>query len=361
MGRRHDDWTDPEVQEVVPGVHRAPVPLPHDGLRAVNVYVVEEPDGVTLVDAGCDSPIARQAVEAGLAAAGAGIGDIRQVLVTHVHHDHVGQATELVRAGAGGFWLGEGDEGTFRHMTTDPAASRRTRLAELVAHGADALVEEARDRRGLDTTRFDLDEPDRWAVDGDAWPLRDGRELEAVATPGHTAGHLCYLDRDRRLLFAGDHVLPHITPSIGLEGVTNPAALIDFLASLARVRALEVDLVLPAHGPPFPDLAGRVDELVAHHDDRLDACARALPDAGSTSAAAVAAALPWTRRATPFAALDLFNRLLATWETIAHLELLAARGDAVRLEVGGGQAGRGPAGAGAGAIRFGRPDRPAGG
>jgi glyoxylase-like metal-dependent hydrolase (beta-lactamase superfamily II) len=320
-------WSDPEVQTVLPGVHRAPVPLPHDGLRAVNVYVLEDGDGVTLVDAGWDSPLARQAVAAGLAAAGAGVGDIRRILVTHVHYDHVGQASALVRDGAGGYWLGEDEEPTFRGMIDPDPAARAHRMRDLARNGGADLVAELRERRGtLDDHVFDLDEPDRWIGDGDVAALGDGGAVEAVATPGHTAGHLCFLDRGRRVLLSGDHVLPHITPSIGLEGVTKRTALADFLSSLARVRALDVDLVLPAHGPVFSDLAGRVDELTAHHDVRLGACLAAISP-GGCDAFAVATRLPWTRRETPFDELDLFNRLLATWETLAHLELLAARGD----------------------------------
>jgi glyoxylase-like metal-dependent hydrolase (beta-lactamase superfamily II) len=325
-------WSDPGVETVLPGVHRAPVPLPGDGLRAVSVYVIEDGDGVTLVDAGWDSPLARAAVEEGLAAAGAGVGDVRRVLVTHIHYDHVGQVTSLVRDGAGGYWMGEGERATYDHVTTDPRRSRDARLAELRGYGAGDLVAELAGGEDRESTAVAMVPPARWAADGDVHPVTDGL-VRAIATPGHTRGHLCYLHEGRRLLFAGDHVLPHITPSIGYEAETNRLALVDYLRSLARVRSLEVDLVLPAHGAPFTDLAGRVDELTAHHDERLALCAAAVGD-GPATAAAVARALPWTRRATPFDALDLFNRLLATWEAIAHLELLVSRGD-LRREAGG--------------------------
>jgi glyoxylase-like metal-dependent hydrolase (beta-lactamase superfamily II) len=193
---------------------------------------------------------------------------------------------------------------------------RRIGGADLVAAGftaADAPSEP-----------LDWDPPDRWAVDGDVADVADGA-LEVIETPGHTMGHQCYLHRGRRILFAGDHVLPHITPSIGLEGVVNRLSLADFMASLARVRTLDVDLVLPAHGDVFTDLAGRVDALTAHHETRLLACQQAVATSWRTPYE-VAQDLPWTRRQTPFAQLDLFNRVLATWETAAHLELLHARG-----------------------------------
>lgn len=323
-------WAEPSVETVAPGVHRAPVPLPHDGLRAISVYVIEESDGVVLVDAGWDSPLAREAVAAGLDAAGAGVGDIHEILVTHVHYDHVGGATPLVREGARGYWMGAAEEPSFDVLVTDPVTSRAKRYDQLQAYGADDLVARGRATKPLASEPFDMDPPRHWAAHEDVYRL-GGTALRALHTPGHTRGHLCFHDADRRLLFSGDHVLPHITPSIGFESATNTLALADFLRSLAAVRTLDVDLVLPAHGPVFDDLAGRVDALAEHHDERLARCVAALPADGSMStAAAVATILPWTRRETPFEDLNHFNQLLATWETIAHMELLAARGEIVR-------------------------------
>ncbi|MEE8599837.1 MBL fold metallo-hydrolase [Euzebya tangerina] len=338
-------WDEPGTETVVPGVHRAPVPLPMDGLRAINVYVIEDGDGVTLIDAGWNDteyehPVAREAVDAGLAAAGAEMGDVNRILVTHVHYDHVGQATELVRAGAGGYWLGERDKPSFDKLTSDPLASRAERMALLETYGATELADRSRARKPMLTEPVDWDEPERWIDDGDTHTTAVGAFV-AIATPGHTAGHHVFHLPERRLLFAGDHVLPRITPSIGLESNTNRLALVHFLESLAKIRNLDVDLVLPAHGAPWPDLAGRVDELVAHHDDRLAASRAAVgaahtdgvPTVGmGTTAYDVAKALPWTRRQTAFADLDLFNQVLATWETAAHLELLVQRGDLLRLE-----------------------------
>ena len=106
-------WSDPEVETVAPGIHRVPVPLPNDGLRAVNVYMIEDGDGVTLVDSGWNGPEARAAIDRGLAVAGAELGDVHRMLITHMHYDHLGQADELRRAGAGEYWLGEEEKESF--------------------------------------------------------------------------------------------------------------------------------------------------------------------------------------------------------------------------------------------------------
>jgi glyoxylase-like metal-dependent hydrolase (beta-lactamase superfamily II) len=141
-----------------------------------------------------------------------------------------------------------------------------------------------------------------------------------------------FADDDAELLFAGDHVLPHITPSIGFEPATRPGALIRFLTSLAAVRAQPDRRLLPAHGPLAPSVHARVDELLEHHDGRLREIERAV-EIGDVTAAAVASRLRWTRHELRLAEMEPTHAMLAVLETQAHLEVLEAQGR-VRLENG---------------------------
>ena len=170
--------------------------------------------------------------------------------------------------------------------------------------------------------------PDTW-LEGDHEITVGARTVDAVHTPGHTPGHYVFAERAEDLLFAGDHVLPTITPSIGFTVPETALPLGDFLASLTKVRSLPDLRILPAHGPVAPSSHQRVDELLQHHDVRLDLCVRALAD-GPQTARQVAHHLPWTRHEHHYADLDVFNRGMAAMETKAHLELLVARGRAAR-------------------------------
>src|SRR5205823_394778 len=111
--------------------------------------------------------------------------------------------------------------------------------------------------------------------DGESVDL-GGRATRLRWTPGHTDHHAVLVDERNGVLFSGDHVLPRITSNIGLYPYTRDDPLGDFLGALRRIRDLRVSRVLPAHGEPFDDLAGRVDEILAHHDARLDAVLAAL-------------------------------------------------------------------------------------
>ncbi len=142
-------------------------------------------------------------------------------------------------------------------------------------------------------------DPEWWALP-DSWLERDHqidlgtRTLDAVETPGHTPGHFVFADRAAELLFAGDHVLPTITPSIGFTFPAEPQPLGDFMASLTKVRALPDLRILPAHGPIAPSSHARVDELLSFHEKRLDLCLGALAG-GTRCSLDVARTLGWTR------------------------------------------------------------------
>jgi len=324
------DWTEPGAYPVAAGVHRIPLPLPMDGLRAVNVYALETDSGLTLIDGGWAIEDARRLLEAGLKEMGYGLGDITRFLVTHVHRDHYTQAVTIRREYGAHVSLGLGDKPTLDlildHPDQDPTVDRLRRA------GAPGLAESWARHLRVRPDPEQWEYPDAWLADDH--PVQVGRRtLDAVSTPGHTQGHFVFVDAAAGLLFAGDHVLPSITPSIGVESASAAQPLGDFLSSLAKVRALPDLRLLPAHGPVTGSTHARIDELLAHHEERLALCRQAV-ESGSGTAYDVAKQLPWTRRARSLSELDLFNAALATLETHLHLELLAAQGRLARTDDG---------------------------
>ncbi len=319
------DWADPGLFTVAPGVHRVPLPLPTDGLRAVNVYVVEDGDGLVLIDSGWALAESRQALSTALATLGCGLGDVRHFLVTHVHRDHYTQAVELRRSFGSKVSLGAGEHEAIRVVLAGGTRPFEPQIRQLRASGAGVVLQRL---RGLGAAPRDRppgwEAPDEWLYPYQEIEL-NSRTLRVVPTPGHTQGHVVFTDAGAGLLFAGDHVLPHITPSIGFEPVSASLPLGDYLESLRLVRALPDMRLLPAHGPVTASAHTRIDELLAHHDDRLGRCAEAVA-AGAGTAYQVACALRWTRRGRHLEDLDPFNQMLAVTETRAHLELLCAQG-----------------------------------
>jgi glyoxylase-like metal-dependent hydrolase (beta-lactamase superfamily II) len=319
------DWQEPGAHEVAAGIYRIPLPLPMDGLRAVNVYAVVHGSSVTMIDAGWAIEESRALLEQSLKRIDLGLGDIDRFLVTHVHRDHYTQAVTVRREFGTRVSLGIGERGSIEELNSD-RPDGQAQIDLLRRYGAASLLPElVATGWGGQADASLWEPPTDWLTDGQQLPV-GGRSLRAVHTPGHTQGHLVFADLGAGLLFAGDHVLPHITPSIGFEARVGKSPLADYLRSLAAVRSMPDLRLLPAHGPVTESVHARVDELLAHHEDRLAASLAAVR-AGAGTPYEAAQALGWTRRHRAFADLDVWNQMLAICETAAHLLVLAAQGE----------------------------------
>src|SRR4051794_19820189 len=276
-------WAAEGAWPVGEGIHRIPLPLPSDVLKAVNVYVIEADDGLTLIDGGWAIDVAREVLERSLRQLGAGFGDIRRFLVTHVHRDHYSMAAALGREFGADVALGAEEKATLDVLNDrDRPRTETPFFASLVGAGAAELAERWNQVENAVPDQAVWLYPDTWMSGDHAIPV-GRRTLQAVHTPGHTPGHYVFAERSADLLFAGDHVLPTITPSIGFTMPPAPNPLGDFMASLTKVRALPDLQVLPAHGPVAPSTHVRVDELMRHHEQRLANILAAVAE-GSTTA-----------------------------------------------------------------------------
>lgn len=319
-----EHWSKEGAWRVTEGIHRIPLPLPMDGLKAVNVYAIEAGDGLVLIDGGWSIQVARDLLESCLRDVGYGFGDIRRFLVTHIHRDHFTLATVLGHEYDADVALGLDEKPGLDLLNGKVDLAGNPFLDVLRTAGAHELAELWATGPDEQPDMAWWQYPHTW-LSGDQQVAVGARTLDAVHTPGHTPGHYVFADRAAGLLFAGDHVLPTITPSIGFTVPPVADPLGDFMASLTKVRSLPDLTVLPAHGPVAPSSHARVDELLVHHEHRLDLSLAALAS-GPRTAHQVAHELPWTRHDHPYGELDEFAQGMASMETKAHLDLLAAQG-----------------------------------
>jgi glyoxylase-like metal-dependent hydrolase (beta-lactamase superfamily II) len=304
------------MEEIAEGIRRLTLRFPF-GVGHVHCYLLRGEEGWTLVDTGIGSPDAGprwSALAASLP------GQLARIVVTHFHPDHVGGAAGAAAATGARVLQGARDYEQCERVWGSPDWSER--LADyLVVHGmppaeaAELRHEAAAYARFIDFARDPgrLDEGDRV----DSWNV--------LELPGHADGHICLL-RDG-VLVAGDHLLPRITPTVGLYPESRPDPLADYLSSLERTIALSPRLALPAHGEPIADPGARAREIVEHHRRRLAETARALGSEPRT-ACDVSSSL--------FGAeLSASDRRFAVVEALAHLEHLVAEGAAVRHRAAG--------------------------
>jgi glyoxylase-like metal-dependent hydrolase (beta-lactamase superfamily II) len=346
-----------EVDEVAPGILRVQLPILLPGLGHVNCYVLEDERGVTLIDPGLPDPTTNTVLVERLASAGIPVSRVHTVLVTHSHPDHFGGAGRLKvehhcevmahRSFSTPFDAPFEDDLRALEAVTDDLTDGdapddvpidgpyNPRLAHVLYGTGDIPRFQPRvtpwGEDGFTPGPGELEAMREWddlskrgllsltptvRVD-DRQVVRLGRrEWEVVHTPGHTGDHICLFDPADGVLLSGDHVLPTITPHI--SGMTaSPDSLAEFVAALQRVAAIEgVTTVLPAHGLPFHDLPGRVDDIIGHHVERLAQLEAIADDLGDAPVREYSHRLFQERSWGP----------MAESETYAHLEHLMLTG-----------------------------------
>jgi glyoxylase-like metal-dependent hydrolase (beta-lactamase superfamily II) len=307
-------------REVAPGIFVVHIPLPMKP-TIVNVTLLHSDGEWALVDTGMNTPEGRQALEAALREVGCATTRLRAVICTHHHADHFGMSRVVKELTGARVYLHARDYASAQSYA--PRQRSDASIAFYLRHGMPlhryTNMQSPGDFWGA---LYAPAEVDHFMDDGDR--VQIGRlTLEVITTPGHTAGHCVLYLRAQRIMIVGDHLLPRITPHVGLYpgGPANPLG--DFLASQRKIQPWDVDLVLPAHGGVYRDHRHRSQQIIQHHYYRL----RELLDIvrrGPRSAYDLAAEAFGFDVESP-----LMVQFPATFETLAHLEYLRAEGRVV--------------------------------
>jgi glyoxylase-like metal-dependent hydrolase (beta-lactamase superfamily II) len=308
-----------ETLPIAPGVSWLRMKLPF-ALDHINLWLLEDGPGWTIVDAGYALPETKSAWERIFAAYLEG-RPVTRIIVTHYHPDHIGLAGWLAESWRAPLWITE----------------KEWLYARVMSRGSDDFVPLRRDfarRAGLDLASAELfgerEQSYRRGVpsvppafrriaDGMAIAI-GGREWRVVVGEGHAPELACLYCAETGVLIAGDQVLPKISPNISVQAHEPDAdPLAQYLASLAKLRAAvpSETLVLPSHNLPFFGLHTRIDELAAHHRARCEELLAAL-----TVPQSAVDLLPLLFRRP----LDRHQTAFALGEALAHLHYLERRG-----------------------------------
>lgn len=316
---RHADEPLPEAREVARGIWKITLPIPFP-LRTVNVYAIVGADGWVLIDAGMGTPEARAAFATSLERVGLDVATLRGLVLTHHHPDHIGLSGDLQEQSGARVYMHPLDERSLRIIWDGTMPERFSRVSDFFRqHGLERtdlwynLADPKAVRRMLRVPpheTFDLVE------DGSTIELL-GELYRVIWVPGHSDGQIVLFRESDGIFVAADHVLPRITPNIGLYSPYDRLdPLGDYLNSLHKVEDLPACLVLPGHGEPFTGLGERAREIMHHHDERLDQIVSLLKERPLHAADV-------TRQMFPSRRIESHEALrMAMAEIVAHLEHL---------------------------------------
>lgn len=312
------------ITEISPGISKLEIPLPKTPLKATNSYFIRGKERDLLIDTAFNHPQCRQAMLEAVRALGIDM-ERTDLFITHLHSDHAGLSQFLARDGARVF-MSEAD-------------------GRVVADGQEAMFWELFKKFYHFTGLFagghvtSVDQHPGYAFappvsDGITY-LDDGHEITVgeyrfftVLTRGHTRGHLCLYEPERKILFSGDHILGKITPNITLMSFDHDA-LGEYLESLERVARLDVDIVHPGHRHSLDDCRGRIAQLARHHEKRLDEVMD-IVGGGRVDTVDVARKMKWSLTYENWDDYPPAQKLFSAGEALAHLHYLELRGKLIR-------------------------------
>lgn len=314
------------MTEIIPGIHwlKLPVTLEGSSLTHINAYLIQGDKGYLLVDAGWNTDATFSLLHNYLVKNNLGFEDIAQIVITHAHPDHYGMAGRVARLSGAPVAMHPMEQAVIepRYVHMDELLNETDEM--LTANGVphEEMVNLRDATKGLEQYIF-VKQPDKLLRESDTVTTGDFN-FQVIWTPGHASGHICLYEPARRLLLSGDHILPKITPNISVnpQSIENPLGR--YLDSLARIRKLDIETVLPGHDQPFKDVKKRIDELTRHHEWR-NAEILATIETKPLTAYDVAEKIGWGQKAS-FSDLPYFHRRMAVFETLAHLEMMAAEG-----------------------------------
>lgn len=310
------------IQEVSTDIFKITVPIPFP-LRTVNVYALVGKDGWAMIDTSMGTPETREALWDGLKQAGLRLEELRTIVLSHHHPDHVGLSGELYEQTRATIYMHPIDARAIAVLWSGRMEERFGRVSGFFKQHGMPATEFWFTKVEPQVMHHLINVPPQEAIthveDGESISL-SGEQYRVIWTPGHSDGQICLFRERDGIFIAADHVLPRITPNIGLYSEKDrPNPLGDYLNSLEKVEHLPATIVLPGHGEPFTDLAGRAREIIKHHEER-EAQILAMIDSHPQHAYGIAEQLFAHRWDNSEA------RRMAVAETLSHLEYMRFAG-----------------------------------
>jgi glyoxylase-like metal-dependent hydrolase (beta-lactamase superfamily II) len=309
------------VDEVMERLYRIEVPLPNSPLKELNSYVIKGDARNLIIDTGFNRNVCFEAMQKGLAKLDIDLSKT-DFMLTHMHADHTGLVSRLANETSTVFFSRIDsrtlDNGNYWQQLID--------YAEINGFPAEELLKALDNHPGF---KYSPEKFPEFHLIDDGYVIEcGGYSLQCVATPGHTQGHICIYEKDKRILFSGDHILFDITPHIESWAYTINS-LADYITSLDKVYNLPVDLVLPGHRNFFKDLKSRIDELKIHHRQRADEVMDVLGKK-SMNAYDIAVGMTWDIDCENWQDFPIAQKWFATGEALAHLRFLESEGRIIR-------------------------------
>jgi glyoxylase-like metal-dependent hydrolase (beta-lactamase superfamily II) len=306
------------IEEIVPNLYRTEIPLPRSPLKWLNSYIVKGDDRFLIIDTGFNREECQTELIANLNKLGVDLNKT-DIFVTHLHVDHIGLAGVLATNDSK-VYLNEKEVRQINIQQSNWEGYWQKVLDVYVANGF-PIENASLSMKNHPAQKYGLKKiiPFSAVTDKDIINIGDFH-FQCVATPGHSPGHTCLYEPNKKIFVAGDHILFDITPNITYWSEMHDS-LNEYLKSLEKIRNLDVKIILPGHRRLMHNLHNRIIELQKHHHDRLNEVLAALKD-GDKTPIQIASCITWDIACKSWEEFPPAQKWFAFGETLAHLKFL---------------------------------------
>lgn len=316
------------MTEVFPNVFMEQVPLTGSPLKELNCFIIKGEKRSLVVDVGYDIPEGREKIKAALRELACD-PETTDLFITHVHEDHIGAMLSLKAEGCfHNVYCGEQEAHFYNQIRFRGLRQQVIRQAAWEGFSKEEGEQAFLNHPAHGLTGGLLPVPFVTVREGDIIDIGDFA-LQVFIFPGHTMGLSALYEREKKLLFAGDHILGKITPNITFWRLDFDA-LGAYMHSLERADKLDVAHLFSAHRALVPDMHARIHELLTHHERRMEDALNMLRTYGRLTVCQTAAGMHWDYAGGDFKKFALTQKWFATGEAFAHLEHLYYEGILLR-------------------------------
>ncbi len=300
-------------EEILPDIFRVEIPLPKNPLKAVNSYFIKNKNRNLIIDTGMKHQLCIDAMDNAIKKHNIDLNKT-DFFITHLHADHMG-LVKYLSTKSSIIYFNKPDENILKN---DHFFDRMAEFAYISGFDRESIKQAFKDHPG--TKYSPKTYPDFKIIEEDYVISIGNYNLRCVETPGHTNGHTCLFESEKKLIFSGDHILGSITPNISLWSLDeNP--LNDYFKSLEKIKKLNIELVLPGHRQVFKDCNKRINQLLDHHEKRLDEVLTIIKQ-GEKTPFETAQSMSWDLSYKSWDLFPVMQKWFATSEAFAHLKHL---------------------------------------
>ena len=311
------------VEQILENIYKIEVPLPRNPLKSVNDYLIKDEDKSILIDTAMNMQECSKVLIDSLKLLNVDFQNL-DLIITHMHADHaglLGLIKELSKNKAN-IYMSEYDGNILNDLSV------WDEMLEIFKKNG--FPEELLENAILKHPGHLFSHKSMFSfipIKEDDTISISKYNLTFISTPGHTKGHMCIYEETNKILFSGDHILDDITPIISIETSGDANPLDSYLKSLKKIANYNIEVVLPGHRKIITDINKRIDEIIKHHQERLNEIIYILKSNNTINAYEVASQMSWNVNHGIWDDFPIAQKWFATGEAASHLEYLYQKGE----------------------------------